>query len=109
MMRKPRDYDSELKALDDKAKLLRCARLTQLGTLVISTGADALSIEELTGALLSAVATKDATIREGWRDRGAAFFQNQARGSARKADRIANGGGARDGGQAPAAGDTKSQ
>jgi len=109
MMRKPRDYDSELKALDDKAKQLRGARLTQLGTLVISTGADALSIEELTGALLSAVDTKDAAIREGWRHRGAVFFQNQARGSARKADRIPSRGTANDGGQASAAGDTKPQ
>ena len=108
-MRKPRDYDSELKALDDKVKQLRGARLTQLGTLVISTGADALSIEELTGALLSVVDTKDAAIREGWRDRGAAFFQNQTRGSARKADRIASRGEANNDGQTSAAGDTKPQ
>ncbi len=108
-MRKPRDYDSELKALDDKAKQLRGARLTQLGTLISSTGADALSIEELTGALLSAVDTKDAAILKGWRDRGAAFCQNQARGSARKADRIASGGAARDGGGTSAAGDAKPQ
>ena len=85
------------------------ARLTQLGTLVISTGADALSIEELGGALLSAADTKDAAIREGWRDRGAAFFQNQTRGSARKADRIASRGEANNGGQTSAAGDTKPQ
>ena len=108
-MRKPRDYDSELKALDNKAKLLRSARLTQLGTLVIATGADALSIDELTGALLSAVDTKNAAIREEWRDRGAAFFQNQTRGSAHKADRIASGGAARDGGGTSAAGDAKPQ
>ena len=30
MMRRPRDYDSELTALEDRAKLLRSARLTQL-------------------------------------------------------------------------------
>ena len=108
-MRKPRDYDSELKALDDKTKLLRSARLTQLGMLVISTGADALSIEELAGALLSAVETKEPAIREEWRDRGAAFFHKQARGSARKADRIASRGTSNDGGQASAAGDTKPQ
>jgi len=108
-MRGLRDYDAELKALDDKAKLLRGARLTQLGTLVISTGADALSIEELAGVLLSAVYTKDAAIREEWRHRGAAFFQNQARGSARKADRIANGGATSDGGQTSALGDAKPQ
>jgi hypothetical protein len=108
-MRKPRDYDSELKALDDKAKLLRGARLTQLGTLVTSTGADALSIEELTGALLSAVATKDAAVREGWRDRGAELFQKQKRGLADKTPRIASLRTASDGGQASAAGDTKPQ
>lgn len=108
-MRKPRDYDSELKALEDKAKLLRGARLTQLGTLVISTGADALSIEELAGALLSAVDTKDAAIRERWRDRGTAFFQTARRGSADKARRIASRGTADDSGQTSAAGDTKSQ
>ena len=108
-MRKPRDYDSELKALDDKAKHLRGARLTQLGTLVISTGADALPIEDLTGALLSAVDTKDAAIREGWRDRGTAFFQKQKRGSADKTRRIASRGTASDVGQASAAGDAKPQ
>lgn len=108
-MRKPRDYDSELKALDDKAKLLRGARLTQLGTLVITTRADALSIEELTGALLSAADTKDDAIREEWRHRGAAFFQTPGRGSAGKADRIASRGTSNDGGQASAAGDTKPQ
>ena len=108
-MRKRRDYDSELKALDDKAKQLRSARLTQLGTLVISTGADAFTIEELTGALLSAVETKDPAILKGWRDCGAAFFQKEKRGSADTTCRIASSGTASDGGQASAAGDAKSQ
>ncbi len=109
MMRKPRDYDSELKALDDKARLLRGARLTQLGTLVINTGADALSIEELAGALLSAVDTKDAAIQGEWRHQGAAFFQKQKRGSADKTPRIASLRTASDGGQASAAGKAKPQ
>jgi hypothetical protein len=108
-MRKPRDYDSELKALDNKAKLLRGARLTQLDTLVISTGADTLSIEELTGALLSAVEMKDAAILKGWRHQGTAFFQKEERGSADKARRIASRRTASDRGQASAAGDTKPQ
>ncbi len=108
-MRKPRDYDSELKALDDRAKLLRSARLTQLGTLVITTGADAFTIEELTGALLSMVETKDAAILKGWRHQGAAFFQTSGRGSAGKTRRIASRGTASDGGQASAAGDEKPQ
>jgi hypothetical protein len=108
-MRKPRDYDSELKALDDKAKLLRNARLTQLGTLVVSIGADAMPIEELAGVLLSAVETKDAAIREEQRHRGAAFFQGQRRQSSTKADHVANRGAASDGSAPPTAGDAKPQ
>ncbi len=77
-MRKPRDYDSELKALNDKARQLREQKLRQLGELVIASGADALPIEQLAGALLSAADTKDAATKEGWRKRGAAFFQRAA-------------------------------
>jgi hypothetical protein len=108
-MRKPRDYDSELKALDNKAKLLRNARLTQLGMLVVSTGADALPIEELAGVLLSAVETKDATIREEQRHRGATFFQGQRRQSSTKTHDVASRGAANDGSPSPAAGDAKPQ
>jgi hypothetical protein len=74
-MRKPRDYDSELRTLSDKAKQLKDRKLHQLGELMIATGADALPVEQLAGALLSAIDTKDAAIKEGWRKRGAAFFQ----------------------------------
>ncbi len=109
MMRKIRDYGSELKVLDDKAKLLRGARLTQLGTLVNSTGADALSIEELTGALLFAINTRDAAIREEWRHQGAAFFPKHKRGFADKTRSIASRAEASDDGQASAAGDAKLQ
>ena len=35
-MRKPRDFDSELKALADKAKQLKERRVQQLGELVIA-------------------------------------------------------------------------
>src|ERR1700754_22625 len=77
-MRKPRDYDSELKALNDKARQLREQKLRQLGELVIASGADALSIEQLAGALLSAADIKDAATKEGWRRRGAAFFHRAA-------------------------------
>jgi DNA-binding protein H-NS len=82
-MRKPRDFDSELKALTDKAKLLKARKVQQLGELVIATGADALDPDTLTGALLVIVETKDASKREAWRNRGAAYF----RGQSRKADR----------------------
>ena len=78
-MRKPRDFDSELKALTDKAKLLKGRKVQQLGELVIATGADALDLDILTGALLSIVKTKDAKEREAWRVSGAAFFRGQSR------------------------------
>ena len=74
-MRKPRDFDSKLKALDDKAKQLKERRLRQLGELMIATCADALPIEQLAGMLLSAVETDDLVTKEEWRKRGAAFFQ----------------------------------
>ena len=37
-MRKPRDFDSELKALADKARQLKERRVRQLGELVTATG-----------------------------------------------------------------------
>jgi hypothetical protein len=52
MMRKPRDFDAELKALGDKARDLKSRKVLRLGELVIATGADALSAEELAGALI---------------------------------------------------------
>jgi DNA-binding protein H-NS len=82
-MRKPRDFDSELKALTDKAKLLKARKVQQLGELVIATGADGFDPDTLTGALIGIVKTKDAKEREAWRATGAAFF----RGQSRKADR----------------------
>jgi len=85
-MRKPRDYDAELQALNNKAKQLKDRKLHQLGELIIATGADALPVEQLAGALLSAIDTKDAAIKEGWCRRGVAFFQTAPRG-ARGADK----------------------
>ena len=77
-MRKPRDFDSELKALTDKAKALKSRKVLQLGELVIATGADALDPATLTGALLGVAKTEDAKEREAWRASGAAFFQGQS-------------------------------
>jgi DNA-binding protein H-NS len=77
-MRKPRDFDSELNALADKAKLLKSRKVQQLGELVIATGADVLDPDTLTGALLVIVETKESAKREAWRNRGAAFFQRQS-------------------------------
>jgi len=78
-MRKPRDYDLELQALSDKAKQLKDRKRHQLGELVIATGADALPVEQLAGLLLSATDTSDTAAKEGWRKRGAAFFQRAGR------------------------------
>ena len=78
-MRKPRDYDAELKALDDKARQLKLRKLQQLGELVAATGADALPIEQLAGALLLAVGNADPAVREAQRVEGAVFFQGKDR------------------------------
>ncbi|CAM4157132.1 Conjugal transfer protein TraD [Novosphingobium lubricantis] len=78
-MRKPRDFDSELKALAEKAKQLKERRVQQLGELVIATGADATDAETLAGALLVIAETSEAQRKEVWRKRGAAFFQSKAR------------------------------
>ncbi|MGQ2940251.1 MULTISPECIES: conjugal transfer protein TraD [Sphingomonadaceae] len=78
-MRRPRDFDAELQALNDRTKALKAARLTQLGELVIATGADALGSEVLAGALLAATGNEDAARKEAWRKRGATFFQQSNR------------------------------
>ncbi len=90
-MRKPRDFDGELKALQDKARDLKSRKVQQLGELVIATGADALSADELAGALIVLAETKEAGKREAWARRGAAFFQGRSRRTAPAADRDAGG------------------
>jgi hypothetical protein len=90
-MRKPRDFDSELKALADKARVLKERRVRQLGELVAATGADTLDTDLLAGALLDMVAIKDAATEEGWRKRGMAFFQSNARKPAQRPERQPSG------------------
>ncbi|PRD40482.1 conjugal transfer protein TraD [Phyllobacterium phragmitis] len=85
-MRKPRDFDAELKALEDKAKELKVRKVQQLGELVIATGADALSADELAGALIVLAETKDTDKRVAWAKRGAAFFRGKSRRSAKAND-----------------------
>ncbi|MCW8059139.1 conjugal transfer protein TraD [Agrobacterium tumefaciens] len=80
-MRKPRDYDAELKALEDKAKELKNRKVQQLGELLIATGADSLSADELAGALIVLAETKDVGKREAWAKRGAAWFRSKSRRS----------------------------
>jgi hypothetical protein len=104
-MRKPRDFDSEMKTLNERAKLLKERKLHQLGALVIATGADPLPIDALAGALLAAVDMKSTATTEDWRKRGAAFFQSATRSAARRNRGDARGAPAGDGAAKPAAGD----
>jgi hypothetical protein len=82
-MRKPRDYESELQALADKAKLLKERQVRQLGELVIACRADALNADVLAGALLAAASMSDSATTEDWRKAGAAFFRGSRRSAAR--------------------------
>jgi DNA-binding protein H-NS len=97
LMRKPRDYDAELKALDDRARQLKQRKVQQLGDLVMATGADALSVEELAGALLGVAAQRDTATRAAWRSAGDAFFRGNtktaAHGNPRDGKGVAPGGG----------------
>ena len=101
-MRKPRDFDAELKALGDKARDLKGRKVQQLGELVIATGADALSADELAGALIVLAETKEAGRREAWAKRGAAFFQSRARRNASTNHRNTDGAPAQPSGAQPA-------
>ena len=77
MARKPRDFDAELQALLDKAKKVKSQKTVQLGELVQITGADALPMEALAGALLAAVeqSKKSPEAVTRWTERGQAVFQ----------------------------------
>jgi len=103
-MRKPRDFDAELKALGDKARDLKSRKVQQLGELVIATGADTLTADELAGALIVLAETKEAGKREAWARRGAAFFQGRPRRNAPAAERHNGGARAQPSGAQPSAG-----
>jgi type II secretory pathway component PulK len=103
-MRKPRDFDAELKALGDKARDLKSRKVQQLGELIIATGADSLSADELAGALIVLAETKEAGKKEAWARRGAAFFQGRARRSAPALERDIGGAPPQPGGPQPAPG-----
>ncbi|MGQ0686976.1 conjugal transfer protein TraD [Bradyrhizobium sp.] len=103
-MRKPRDFDAELKALEDKARALKIRKVQQLGELVIATGVDTFTANELAGALIVLTETKEAGKREAWARRGAAFFQGRSRRSAPATDRDAGIAPAQPGGAQPVSG-----
>ena len=104
-MRKPRDFDAELQALTDKAKTLKTKKQGQLGELVIACRADALSIEQLAGALVEAAAA-DAGRKETWRKSGAAFFRGDGARVRKGAGRHAGGASASGAGAEPPASET---
>jgi DNA-binding protein H-NS len=79
IMRKPRDFDSELKALEAKAKQLKARKVLQLGELVIATGADSFDPEMLAGGLLEMTEARETTRKESWRKRGQDFFRSERR------------------------------
>jgi hypothetical protein len=78
-VRKTRDYDTELRALGEKAKALKAKKVEQLGQLVTSTGADALDLDMLAGILITAIESSNAEEKEEWRAKGSAFFQRRSK------------------------------
>ena len=105
-MRKLHNYDSELKVLADKAKLLRERQMRKLGELVIACRADALDAEVLAGALLAAATASDTGTTDSWRKAGAAFFRTSTRSGARGPHSLARSTSPHNGGAQPAAGET---
>jgi hypothetical protein len=77
MARKPRDFDAELAVIMERAKKVKSQKTVQLGELVQVTGADALPIEALAGALLAALeqSKKQPEAITRWTERGQTFFQ----------------------------------
>jgi hypothetical protein len=84
-MRKVRDFDAELRDLDERRKQVQQRKIQQYGELIEATGADALDPNLLAGALLAAVAEKDAGVTSAWTNRGARFFRETSRKSSRRA------------------------
>ena len=99
-MRRPRDFESELQALTDKAKALKGRRVRQLGELVAATSADALDADLLAGALLAVIGNKDTATGEGWRKAGAGFFRERTHKPAPRSERQPEGALPLDGGAA---------
>jgi hypothetical protein len=59
--------------VDDRVKELKTKKkMQQLGELVITTGAAALTADELAAALIVLTETNDAAKKEAWAKRGAA-------------------------------------
>lgn len=101
-MRKVRDFDAELKVLNERAKLLQQRKVQQFGELVEATGADALDPDVLAGTLLAAVAEKDKATVSAWAKRGEEFFRARERKRPSRVGGGSSGGKAADTGAQPA-------
>ena len=100
-MRKVRDYDAELKALSDKARLIKARKVEQLGALVVATGADALDLEVIAGMLRHGVMEAQVeSVKESWRADGAMFLKSRGRKNNGAADGDGSGAGEEHGGAA---------
>ena len=100
-MRKVRDYDAELKALSDKARLIKARKVEQLGALVVATGADSLDLEVIAGMLRRGVMeAKLESVKESWRAEGAMFLRQRGRKGNGAADGDGSGAGEERGGEA---------
>jgi hypothetical protein len=84
-MRKVRDFDAELQALEERRKILRQRKIQQLGELVEATGADALDADRLAGALIAATEEKNGSVIASWTSLGARFFRETSRKSSHRA------------------------
>ena len=108
-IRQPRDFDAELHALEEKARELKTRKVQQLGELVIATGADQLSADELAGALVAIAEAKDTVKREAWAKRGVTFFESRPRRTAPASQRNLRSSAAQPGSTQSAAGGSGSQ
>lgn len=82
MARKPRDYDTELQQLMERAKKVKSAKTVQLGEIAQLVGADQLPLEAYAGALMAAIeqSKKQPEAIARWTERGATLFQAGKRG-----------------------------
>ena len=102
-MRKTFDFTAALGAARANERRLKLAAFKELGELVWRTKAGVLDQNILAGALLAAATETDPEIQEGWRQRGAAYFQKRSRRRARESARREESGAAPgDGAAAPA-------
>ena len=100
-MRKPKDFDAQLKALAEKAKALKDSKLHRLGELVVATGADAIDTETLAGGLLAMTATTDLVQRAAWKKAGEEMFRKGFRAAKAGASTNRESAQARNSGRAP--------